>query len=328
MDLSPKNLVTALGALTALWTAAKLSSFLWLYIRPSSFHRYAKTKDGSPPWAFVTGASSGIGRSFALELASKGFNVVIHARNKSKLEAVEAELHAKFPSCEVRCLIVDASAPSEWNFEHIAASVSDVSIKVLVNNVGATMPIGHEFDTLDNYTADELHASISTNAVFPMLLTAALMPNLLNNQPALILNVGSWCDNGFPFCPAYAPSKAFVRGSCVQLGLEMAFKKRDIEVLGLRLVQVTDTGTIFVPTNIMVPTPDVWVKTALARVGCGRPDVMPYFLHALQEAPLDLMPAWIRKKALLALGGTLLGADPLGRLAAQAAGNEAAKKKV
>ncbi|KAJ4327897.1 hypothetical protein N0V84_001708 [Fusarium piperis] len=192
MRLWPNTLVTALGVLTALWTAAKLSSFLWLYLRPSSFNRYTKTKDGSLPWAFITGASSGIGRSFALELASKGFNVVIHARNKSKLDAVEAELLAKFPSCEVRCLTIDASAPSEWDFEHIASSVSDVPIKVLINNVGATMPIGHEFDTLDSYTPDELHASINTNAAFPMLLTAALIPNLLNHQPALISNVGSW----------------------------------------------------------------------------------------------------------------------------------------
>ncbi|KAM0426598.1 hypothetical protein ACHAPT_008292 [Fusarium lateritium] len=257
-----------------------------------------------------------------------GFNIVIHARNKTKLDAVEAELHAKFPAREVRCLLVDASAPSGWNFEEIASSVSDIPLKVLVNNVGATMPIGHEFDSLDNYTTDELRANINTNAAFPMLLTTALMPNLLRNQPALILNVGSICDIGLPFCPSYAPSKAFVRTSCIELGLEMAFKKRGIEVLGLRIMQVTDTGIISLPSNHMVPTPDVWVKSALARVGCGRPYIMPYFLHALQEAPLDLVPAWMRAKTLLALGATMLRSDPLGRLAAQAAGNEVAKKKV
>jgi 17beta-estradiol 17-dehydrogenase / very-long-chain 3-oxoacyl-CoA reductase len=327
MNASADKIFTLIGVLTALWAAGKLSSFIWLFLRPSSFSRYTTTtRDGSLPWAFITGASSGIGKAFAFELASRGFNIAVHGRSKVKLDATKEALQAKFPTCQVRIVIADASDPSKLDFPDIAASVSDIQIKILINNAGASMTLGHEFDTIDSYSSEELLANINVNASFPMLLTNALMPNLLRNQPALILNVGSLSDVGMPLFPSYGPSKAFLMTSCVELGLEMAFKKREIEVLGLRIVMVTDTGVIFVPVSYSVPTASTWVRSALARVGCGRPHVVPYFPHAVQVALLEMLPEWLAKKAKITAAASMLVGDPTGRFAAGAAAAETMKK--
>ncbi|KAM5349691.1 hypothetical protein ACJ41O_006196 [Fusarium nematophilum] len=326
MKPSFSSAFTILGAATALSLSWKLSRFLWLYIRPSSFSRYAKTAEGSPPWAFITGASSGIGRAFAFELASRGFNIILHARNRTKLDSVKEALQAKFPDRAVRIIVADASDPSKVDFSQIAQSVSDVQLKVLINNVGSTMPFDHEFDTVENYSAQELLANVGANATFPLALTGALLPNMLRDQPGLILNIGSFADIGMPLFPSYAPSKAFMMTSCVELGLEMEFKMRDIEVLGLRIIQVTDTGVIFLPTSFSVPTATKWVKSALARVGCGRPHVVPFLPQALQMVAMNALPDWLAKQLKISLSASLLEGDPMGRIAAEAA--KAAKKKL
>ncbi|KAF4980545.1 hypothetical protein FZEAL_3480 [Fusarium zealandicum] len=328
MAPSLKTSLIALGAVAALSITQQLASFAWLFIRTSSFSRYTTTANGSPPWAFITGASSGIGAAFAFELASRGFNIVIHGRNQQKLKSVKKAVQARYPGCEVRVVIADAADPSKVDFPGIAASVADIQIKVLINNVGATMPLGHYFDTLENYSAQELLDNVGANATFPLLLTGALLPNLIKDQPGLILNVGSFSDNGMPLFPSYGPAKAFVRNSCVELGMEMAFKERDIEVLGLTVVQVTDTGVIFVPSSYSVPSGPTWVKSALARVGCGRPHVVPYLPHALQVAVLENLPDWISKQAKLAVSASMLVGDPTGRLAHEAAVGEDSKKNV
>lgn len=49
---------------------------------------------GKGAWAVVTGASEGIGREYALQLAKKGFNVVVSARNKAALNALVNEIGA------------------------------------------------------------------------------------------------------------------------------------------------------------------------------------------------------------------------------------------
>lgn len=318
--------LVALGTLMLLRTIYKLSSFLAIYLRPSKFHRYQHTKSGESPWAMITGASDGIGKAFAFELARRGFNVVLHGRNPEKLALVQSDLEAHYPSRYFRIIIADASDISKVSFPDIAENVADIPLKVLINNVGATMP-REFFETVEFYSAEELSANISANAMFPLLLTGAVMPILDANQPSLVLNIGSWADIGMPLFPAYGPSKAFFMASTLELGLEAGYKGTDVEVLGLRIAQVTGTGTIMLAPSFTVPTAETWVKAALARVGCGRPTILPYWQHAVQLAVLESLPTWIQRKALVSVMRTMKAdPDPTGSKAAAAAAEELRKK--
>ncbi|KAH7117324.1 short chain dehydrogenase/reductase [Dactylonectria macrodidyma] len=291
--------VAVLGAITLLKIVYKSFSVLMLYFSPPvGLSRYEHTSTGAAPWALVTGSSDGIGKAFSSELAYRGFNVVLHGRNAEKLFVVKSELGSLYPARQFRIIIADASDLSKVSFPDIAASLSDIPLKILINNAGAMMP-RHHFGPVDSFTPEELSANISINASFPLLLTGALMPLLVANQPSLALNIGSLADVGMPLFPSYGPSKAFLMNSSIELGLESALEGRDVEVLGLRIFQVTGTSTTALPPSLLIPDAATWVKTALARVGCGRPTILPYWPHAVQLALLEALPDWAKRKALI-----------------------------
>ncbi|KAJ3453636.1 hypothetical protein MRS44_017883 [Fusarium solani] len=196
--------------------------------------------------------------------------------------------------------------------------------QILINNAGAMMP-RHHFGPVDSFTPEELSANISINASFPLLLTGALMPLLVANQPSLTLNVGSLADVGMPLFPSYGPSKAFLMNSSIELGLESVLEGRDVEVLGLRIFQVTETSTTALPPSLLIPDAATWVKTALARVGCGRPTILPYWSHAVQLALLEALPDWAKRKALISAVRKMRG-DSTGKTDAAAAVTDLQKK--
>lgn len=296
------EILRILGVILALRVSYICIRVLTPYLRSSKLHRYLKTKDGRPAWALITGASSGIGKGFADQLASRGFNIVLHGRNPSKLERVKSELQKRHPARDFRVLVADAEKcintdhhPSKTvsvSFPAIARSVADINLKILINNAGNTIPRS-AYETIDAYTAEELAENICLLAVFPTLMTATLLPALLRggeDEPGLVINVGSLADNGSPLLPTYAPCKAFLAASSVELAREMKLDGRSVDVLGLRVGEVYGTAFDLPGPSFLVPDVEDVVGAALARVGCGRPVVIPYWPHALQDALLRVLP--------------------------------------
>jgi len=92
-------------------------------------------------WALITGSSFGIGRAFALELAERGLNIVLHARTRGKLEAVAQEIKSLYPSTQVRIVVQDAVEAPNW--DTMPALIADLNITVLINNIGGGQ-VGNE----------------------------------------------------------------------------------------------------------------------------------------------------------------------------------------
>ena len=85
-------------------------------------------------WAVVTGASSGIGRSLALEAAARGFSVAIAARNKSALDALATDIRAR--GVKVLPVVVDLASDAGASELHQATAHLGSSIELVMINAG------------------------------------------------------------------------------------------------------------------------------------------------------------------------------------------------
>ncbi len=157
-------------------------------------------------FALVTGASSGIGEQLALELAARGYGLVLIARRMDKLEALAALIRSTH-QVEAHPLQEDLSDPDapgrvrEWLVSH------KISLQILVNNAGYT--IWERFDSVPESDWQEM---LHVNLHAPVKLCQMLLPLLREHSPAYILNVSSTTAfQGVPFMSVYTASKAFVR---------------------------------------------------------------------------------------------------------------------
>src|SRR5258708_25374095 len=96
------------------------------------------------PWAIVTGASSGIGKEFARQLAASGLNLVLVARRLSALEALGSEL-AKTFSIHYRAVELDLT--SDDFLERMEQATQDLDIGLVISNAGSMM--AGDFLTID-----------------------------------------------------------------------------------------------------------------------------------------------------------------------------------
>src|SRR5438105_207890 len=130
--------------------------------------------------AVITGASSGIGRAAALELARRGANVVVAARRGDRLEAVVRECAA----LGVRASAVVADVTVRDDCKHLIESAGVVDI--LVNNAGFAV-----FDALENAVPDDLVEMMQTNYFGTVWCTQAVLRQMLARGAGTIVNVAS-----------------------------------------------------------------------------------------------------------------------------------------
>ena len=128
----------------------------------------------------VTGASSGIGRAVALELARRGANVILGARRAEKLEAVAAECRA----LGVKATAVPADVTKADDCRRLIAEASRVD--VLVNNAGFAV-----FDSIAEARPDELRSMMDTNYFGAVNCIQAVLPQMLARGEGTIVTVAS-----------------------------------------------------------------------------------------------------------------------------------------
>jgi short-subunit dehydrogenase len=128
----------------------------------------------------ITGASSGIGRAAALEMARRGANVVLGARRVEPLERTAAECRA----VGVRAAAVAADVTKPEDCARLVAAAGEVD--VLVNNAGFAV-----FDALADAKPDDLRAMMDTNYFGMVHCTQAVLPGMLARGRGTIVNVAS-----------------------------------------------------------------------------------------------------------------------------------------
>ena len=167
-------------------------------------------------YALVTGASSGIGKSFALQLAQKGYHVMLTARSKPNLKDLAEYIRLNY-KVGANVLALDlAKVNAAGQIKQWCAEL-DIAPSILINNAG--FGLWGDFPALDLEEQVNMHR-LNTEAL--IRLTHTMLPLLAKNEKSYILNVSSTAAyQAVPTLSIYAASKAFVlsfsRALCYEL---------------------------------------------------------------------------------------------------------------
>lgn len=177
--------------------------------------------------ALVTGASAGIGREFARQLAGRAASIVLVARREERLNELRDELTKRDPNLNVHIRKTDLSKPAEVDELVSWLEREKIDVDLLINNAGIG-DLGH-FATIDTARLKQV---LSVNIVALATLTRRLLPQMITRNRGAILNVSSSaCFLPVAGLAVYAASKAFVTNFSEALRAEVRDKGVSVTAL-------------------------------------------------------------------------------------------------
>ena len=141
-------------------------------------------RDTTEPTILVTGATDGLGKRVATELAGMGATVLLHGRSPKRLEAALEEMREETGSEKLGSYLADLSSLGEVRALAERLLSEHARLDVLVNNAGIISPEREE-------SGDGHELTFAVNYLSHFLLTSLLLPLLQDSAPARIVNVAS-----------------------------------------------------------------------------------------------------------------------------------------
>ncbi|KAI6784814.1 Very-long-chain 3-oxoacyl-CoA reductase-like protein [Emericellopsis cladophorae] len=264
----PQPVQWGLAGVGVLAIGVKLLSYLQLLANVFILSGTSLGKYGKPgTWAVITGASDGLGKEYAYQLAQKGFNLILVSRTQSKLETLAKEIEAKHADKKVQTKIhaMDFSQSNNADYEALASQIEGLDVGILINNVGQSHSIPVSF--LDT-TQEEMESIIRINCEGTLKVTKVVAPILQKRRKGLILTMGStagWSPT--PLLATYSGSKAFLQYWSSALAAELRPDNVDVYLVVSHLV-TTAMSKIRRP-SLMIPTAPKFVRSALSKIGNG-----------------------------------------------------------
>ena len=172
-------------------------------------------------WALVTGATSGIGESFTRLLAENGYNVVLVARDLSRLRERASGLESQYG---IETVVVQANLATNEGCAVIENYITDNEIEVLINNAG--------FGINKSFTVSELDVEQNLLDVLvrvPMRLMHVALPGMKMRDKGTIINISSVA--GFIASGTYSASKSYLTVLSESLNTEL--KDTNIKISAL-----------------------------------------------------------------------------------------------
>lgn len=236
------------------------------------------------PWALITGASDGIGRACAVELAAAGVNLILVARRAALLSELADDLASRHA---IRCAVVaaDLAEPDAAARVMAAAATHDIGLAVLAAGFGTSG------NFIDGDVAAEL-AMIDVNCRAVVAITHALARQMrarrADRRSGLMLFSSLVGFQGVPRAATYAATKGFVQVLAEGLRLELA--PHGIDVLAVAPGPIASGFAARAGMTMgLAQTPDVVARGALAALG-RTGTVRPGWLSKALEAALMPLP--------------------------------------
>ncbi|HUS97993.1 MAG TPA: SDR family NAD(P)-dependent oxidoreductase [Hyphomicrobiaceae bacterium] len=247
---------------------------------------------GTRPFAVITGASEGIGRAFASELATRGHNILIIARDPDNLVAAAHDIARAAPGVDVLTLSLDVTASDAIARLSAKLIAHDAYTDILVNNTGTGLS--------GDFTAasvEDLEQLVALNISAATRLLHHVLPGMRTRGRGGIINIASL--GGLvpgPYQAAYYASKAYL----ISLSRAVAWENRG---LGVRICAVApgpvETGfharmnaeSALYRQLLPAQNPDQVAKSALRGYRWGRTLVVPGLLNTMMAIALKILPA-------------------------------------
>lgn len=242
-------------------------------------------------FTLITGASKGIGKAIAEELAKRQHNILLVARSENLLQE-EAERLATQYKIKTDYLAIDLSTPDAAENIYNWCVDKNHSVNILVNNAGYGLS-----GSLDKYEESENINMMQVNMITPVHLCQLFLPMLRQQEKAYIMNIASSAAyQAVPYLSIYSATKAFILS--FSRGLRQELRKSSISVT---CISPGATNTDFVvrakigkkglkAADKVNMTPEAVAQIAVNSMFAGKAEVITGFLNKLGAFFVWLLP--------------------------------------
>lgn len=242
----------------------------------------------TPRTVIVTGASSGIGRAAAFELASRGHRLVLAARREAELAALARELDPS--GSRVIAVPTDVTDDASRRALVDAARAHFGPIDVLINNAGVTVERGWWWDDPDPLRV------LRVNLEAPIELTRLVLPEMRSRGAGHIVNIGSVAGRAATH-GMYSASKFGLRGFSLGLRRELQGTGVEVSLIAPGFVRSEMTASARLP----MPGPEIAARAMADVLEHPRREVIVPRFYALLAALEHLLPSlgdWVTARII------------------------------
>lgn len=243
----------------------------------------------------LTGASSGIGREMARQLAPRARRLVLVARRRDRLEALAEELRAQRPGLEVAVRAVDLA--DREAVRSLADEMLAYGVDVLINNAGFG-----DHAPLVEADARKLEDMVMVDVLALLVLTRALVPAMVERGRGGVLNVSSAMGLvSLPGFATYSGAKHFVTAFTDALAGELAGTGVHVTQIcpgpvRTEFNEVANLAESLEPPGVLSWTPEVCARDAIAGLDRNQPLVVSGLTMKALMAVGQRIPRWAYRR--------------------------------
>ncbi|XP_034746624.1 very-long-chain 3-oxoacyl-CoA reductase isoform X2 [Etheostoma cragini] len=294
--MSFTELLAIFGGFTVVFYLLKLAWKCWCgfrqFVLSELWHVDLRTYG---QWAVVTGATSGIGKAYACELARRGLDVVLISRSDEKLQMIAKEINQY--GRKTRTIQADFT-DGQSIYPAVAGELQGLEIGILVNNVGMAYSDHFAYFLEIPDVEQKITQIVNCNMLSVPQMTRLILPGMVERGTGLIINISSEAGvRPQPLLSLYSATKIFVTAFSQCLHAE--YKSKGIIVQCVAPLLVSTNMTKNMSVNCLVKSASGFASEALNTVGHSS-YTSGCLSHALQDMALAiLMPDWFRMSPFL-----------------------------
>ncbi|XP_023229320.1 inactive hydroxysteroid dehydrogenase-like protein 1 [Centruroides sculpturatus] len=267
------------GFLASFYILSVFLRFVFVYVVCRFFN---PLRNESGRWAIVTGGNSGIGRSYAFELAKNGMNLIIVARTEQTLRTTAEEIRKTYG---VECRYIPVDLGNDIAFHRVAEEARGKDISVVINNAGI---IGNVPCLFLSETDTNLLSMINLHVKAVVNLSQLMLSSMLSKKRGIVVTISSFssiypvpCFSHYSSCKAF--SDRFTRA------ISFEYENEGLRIQSLIPNLVSTRVINYVRCKFLIPTGDAFVSDAVRTIGASR-HTTGYWTHEIQRYVTEYLP--------------------------------------